>query len=274
MPFPFDSDILITIGPIAIRWYGLAYVAGMLLGWLVLRRLVSHPHDPVGQASLDTLFQAAVIGIILGGRLFYVLVYNWGYYSQNLWEIAQIWRGGMSFHGGLIGMIAAIYFTSRAHQVRFWALADMVAVVAPIGLCLGRLANFVNCELYGTVTSVPWGVVFNRGTCVNPALGLAPAGDFLRHPSQIYQALTEGLLLFVVLLVLVRLGARRQIGVLSAVFLLGYAIARISVEHFREPDPQFSTLLFGISMGQWLSVPMLVAGGGVLVWRMTRPASK
>ncbi|MCG8622833.1 MAG: prolipoprotein diacylglyceryl transferase [Proteobacteria bacterium] len=274
MPFPFDSDVLLSIGPLALRWYGLAYVVGVVLGWLFLRRLVSDKNDPIGSQPLDTLFQAAVIGIIVGGRLFYVLIYNWGYYSQNLWEIVQIWRGGMSFHGGFLGMFAAVYFTAHKHRLRFLQLADIVVVVAPIGLFFGRIANFINCELYGKITDVPWGVVFNRGTCINPTLGLAPAGDFIRHPSQIYEALTEGLLLLVILVILLRLGARRQTGVLSAVFLLGYATARISVEYFREPDPQLGVLGFDLSMGQWLSLPMLVCGAGLLVWaRRTSPSN-
>ena len=283
LAFPFHTDTLVNLGPLAIRWYGLAYVAGVVLGWLLMRRVVAAPvnswlGDSVGEAhanldlkALDTFFQAAVIGIILGGRLFYVGVYNWGYYSQNPWEILYIWRGGMSFHGGLLGVLAAIYFTARRHHIWFFALADIVAAVVPIGLFFGRLANFVNCELYGTPTNLPWGVVFNQGTCINPGLGLSPAGDLPRHPSQIYEALTEGLLLFVIMLVLLRLGARRRLGVLSGVFLLGYGVARISIETFRVPDPQFGALPLGMSMGQWLSLPMLAFGGFLLLRGMRQP---
>lgn len=269
LAFPFEHDTLIRIGPVAIRWYALAYIAGMILGWLLLKRLTRAPDDPVGNQPVESLLNVGIIGIIIGGRLGYVLAYNLPYYLDHPLEALQIWKGGMSFHGGFIGMMAAIFLVARHHRIRFLALADMVAIAAPIGLFLGRLANFVNCELYGRVTDLPWGVAFNRGVCINPALGIAPAGDLPRHPSQIYEALGEGLILFLILLLLLRLGARRHAGVLAASFLIGYGTFRSLAEMFREPDGQLGFLSGGITMGQALSLPMIVAGLVLILLSLT-----
>ena len=268
LPFPFTDSVVFQLGPLAVRWYALAYMVGMLVGWLVLRRIVRAPDDPIGRAPLETLLNAGIIGIIFGGRLVYVLFYNLPYYASAPIEVLYIWQGGMAFHGGMLGMACGIFYASRRHNVSFLALTDLVALVVPIGLFLGRIANFVNCELYGHLTDKPWGVVFNQGTCVR-AHGFAPAGDLPRHPSQLYEALLEGALLFALLLVLFRLGARQHQGLLTGVFLLGYGCARAFVELFRVPDSQLGFLWFGLTMGQILSLPMLAVGLYLIIraWR-------
>lgn len=268
IPFPFHDEVLFQIGPVAIRWYALSYIAGILIGWLILRRITRPQHDPVGQQPLESLLNAGIIGIILGGRLAYVLFYNLTYYASHPMEALAIWKGGMSFHGGLVGMIIAIYIVSRRHKIRFIQLTDLVAIVAPIGLFLGRIANFINCELYGRVTEMPWGVIFNQGTCIK-ADGISMAGDLPRHPSQIYEALLEGLILFAIMLILLRLGFRNRLGCLSGVFLTGYGLSRSFVELFREPDSQLGFLISGTTMGQWLSLPMIIIG----LYLIFRPAS-
>ena len=259
LPFPFTDSVLFQLGPLAVRWYALAYMVGILLGWLVLRHITRNPNDPIGRPPLETLLNAGIIGIILGGRLVYVLFYNLPYYANAPIEALYIWQGGMAFHGGMLGMLGGIFYASRRHKVSFLGLTDLVALVAPIGLFLGRIANFVNCELYGHITDKPWGVVFNQGTCVRSD-GFAPAGNLSRHPSQIYEALLEGVVLFAVLLVLFRLGARQHKGLLAGVFVLGYGCARAFVELFRVPDSQLGFLWLGLTMGQILSLPMLAAG--------------
>lgn len=259
IPFPFADEVLFQIGPVAIRWYALSYIAGILIGWFILRLITRPAHDPVGHQPFESLLNAGIIGIILGGRLAYVLFYNLPYYASQPLEALAVWKGGMSFHGGLLGMIGAVYIVSRRHRIRFLQLADLVAIVAPIGLFLGRTANFINCELYGRITDMPWGVVFNQGTCIK-AGDTSMAGDLPRHPSQIYEALLEGLILFIIMLVLLRLGARQRLGLLSGVFLTGYGLSRSFVELFREPDSQLGFLISGTTMGQWLSLPMIIAG--------------
>lgn len=269
IPFPFKDDVLFQIGPVALKWYALSYLAGILFGWLILRRITRSPNDPVGQQPLDSLINAGIIGIICGGRLAYILFYNFSYYSTYPLEALAIWKGGMSFHGGLIGMILSIYFVSRWHKIRFLELADLVAIVAPLGLFLGRLANFINCELYGRITDMPWGVIFNQGTCIKTE-GISLAGDLPRHPSQIYEALLEGLLLFVIMLILLRLGLRQRKGFLCGIFLMGYGLSRSFVELFREPDNHIGYLISGTTMGQWLSLPMII-GGLYLIIRSFSP---
>lgn len=264
LSFPFSSETLFQIGPIAIRFYALAYIVGILLGWILLRRLTRGKDDLVGHPPLEHLINASIIGIIIGGRLAYVLFYHFSYYASHPIEALYIWNGGMSFHGGMVGMFAAIYYVSRRHGTGFFRLADLVAVAAPIGLCLGRMANFVNCELYGRVTDMPWGVIFNRGTCLAPD-GTAPAGDLPRHPSQIYEAVFEGALLFLVLMLVLRLGGRSRQGLLSGLFLTGYGSSRALIEVFREPDSHIGTLSIGLTMGQLLSLPMIIFGAYLII---------
>ena len=251
---PFDP-IALQIGPIAIRWYALAYILGLILGWrYTLHWLNKKPHI-LAKEHLDDFLSWAIIGIILGGRLGYVFFYNTEYYSAHPEAILQIWKGGMSFHGGLVGIIGAMYLFSRKRKIPFWALADLVAAAGPIGLLLGRIANFVNAELWGRATDVPWGVIFPN------------AGMQARHPSQLYEAGLEGLLLFILLYFLMRQEAvRRKYGIVSGAFLIGYAISRIIVEFFREPDTQVGFLFDYITMGQLLSVPMIFFGL-YLIWR-------
>lgn len=262
--FPFSDETLFHIGPLAVRWYALSYIVSILLGWLLLRRLTRRQDDPVGHPPLEHLLNAGIIGIILGGRLAYVLFYNFSYYANHPIEAFYIWHGGMSFHGGMLGMIAAVFYVSRRHDIGFFRLADLVAIAAPIGLFLGRMANFINCELYGRITDVPWGVMFNQGTCISSD-GFAPAGDLPRHPSQIYEALLEGVVLFLILMLVLRLGGRSRQGLLSGLFLTGYGLSRILVEVFREPDSHIGTLSIGLTMGQLLSLPMILLGGYVMI---------
>ena len=259
LSFPFTDETLFHIGPLAVRWYALSYIVGILLGWLLLRRLTRAPDDPVGHPPLEHLINAGIIGIIVGGRLAYVLFYNFAYYASHPIEALYIWQGGMSFHGGMMGMIGAVFYVSRRHGTGFFRLMDLVAVAAPIGLFLGRIANFINCELYGRITEMPWGVMFNQGTCLASG-GVAPAGDLPRHPSQIYEALLEGAVLFLVLILVLRLGGRSRQGLLSGLFLAGYGLSRILVEVFREPDSHIGTLTIGLTMGQLLSLPMIFLG--------------
>jgi phosphatidylglycerol:prolipoprotein diacylglycerol transferase len=254
LPFPAIEPEIFTIGPFAVRWYALAYIAGLLLGWWYMLRLVRN--DRLGFSGrgmqtkfVDDFFVWATAGVILGGRLGYVLFYNPKYYLGHPVEIFYVWQGGMSFHGGLLGVIAAMALFARHRRIGFFAIADAVACAAPIGLFFGRIANFINGELWGRVTDVPWAVVFPK------------AGPDPRHASQIYEAGLEGAVLFAVLWFLVRRSdASHRPGFLSGVFLLGYSAARAFVELFRQPDPQLGFLFGGVTMGQLLSVPMIAFG--------------
>ncbi|WP_460448936.1 prolipoprotein diacylglyceryl transferase [Alsobacter sp. SYSU BS001988] len=262
IPFPVIDPVLFSVGPLAIRWYALAYVAGLVLGWLVMRRLCAA--DGLWAASqkrptvedLDDLLVYAALGVVLGGRIGHVLFYGWPYYSQNPLEILQVWRGGMAFHGGLIGVLAAILIFARRKGLSALTVFDLFAVVAPIGLFFGRLANFINQELWGRPTDVPWAFVFPR------------ADDLPRHPSQLYEAGAEGLLLLVVMALVVRRVGFRRPGLPAGVFAVGYALARSFCEMYRQPDEsEFINAWF--TMGMALSLPMLLAGLA-LIWRALR----
>jgi phosphatidylglycerol:prolipoprotein diacylglycerol transferase len=248
LPFPDISPSLFSIGAFELRWYALAYLVGILLGWILIRRVTSAPDDPVGRLPLDDLVNFSIIGIILGGRLVYVFFYNAEYYLANPIDIFKVWEGGMAFHGGFLGVVAAVIFTAFKHKVEIIRLGDLAAMVSPIGLFFGRLANFINGELYGRVTDVPWAVIFPNG------------GGLPRHPSQIYEALLEGVLLFIIMMLACHMGARRKPGLMIGLFLTGYGMARIFVENFREPDSQIGFLFGGITMGQMLSLPMVLIG--------------
>ncbi len=269
IPFPEIPAVIFSIGFFHLRWYALAYIMGVLLGWWILRRVTNPISDPVGSGPIDDLINYGIIGIILGGRLVYVFGYNADYYLAHPFDIIKIWEGGMAFHGGFLGMIGAIIFTARRHNISPIQLGDLIAMVAPIGLFFGRLSNFINGELYGRVTDVPWGVVFPG------------SGDLPRHPSQIYEALLEGALLFVVLTIAYRLGARQKQGLMGGLFLSGYGASRIVVELFRQPDEQVGFLFTsltsgGITMGQLLSLPMVIIGAWFIIraFRTThRPAA-
>ena len=262
LPFPAIDPVLLDIGPVPIRWYALAYVVGLVGGWLYARSLArtaphGHGPSPVAPRDLDDALVWAALGVILGGRLGHVLFYDPGYYLAHPWEIPQTWRGGMAFHGGLIGCAAALFGFARRRRIPVLRLLDITAAVAPIGLGLGRLANFVNGELWGRASDVPWAMVFPQ------------AGPLPRHPSQLYEAALEGLLLFVLLNGAVRHGALRHPGLVTGLFGIGYGAARITAEFFREPDPELEALAHGLTMGMVLSFGM-VALGAVLVGRAIR----
>jgi len=249
VPFPDIDPVAIAIGPLAIRWYALAYIVGLVAGWQYIGLFLRQPPHIMSRAQLSDFVTWAIIGVIAGGRLGYVLFYQTSYYLENPLQIFVVWHGGMSFHGGLIGVVAAIVWFARRRAIPMFALADLVACAAPIGLFLGRLANFVNGELYGRVTDAPWGVVFPNG------------GALPRHPSQLYEAALEGVVLFIVLFSIVRFTrARTRPGLVMGLFLIGYGAARIFVELFREPDVQIGFLAGGTTLGQWLSVPLVIAG--------------
>lgn len=261
IPFPYIDPIAIEVGPFAIRWYALAYVAGIVGGWWYARRLVAREAlwGDVKRPTLldmDDLIIWAALGIVLGGRIGYVLFYNLESYLADPLEILTIWRGGMSFHGGFLGVVLAMTIFARSRGLNLMSLFDLGAVVAPLGLFTGRLANFVNGELWGRpAPDIPWAVIF-------PTAGPEP-----RHPSQIYEAFAEGLVLLTLMGIAARwLGFRRP-GLLAGLFAIGYGIARIGCEYFREPDEQLGFLfggalsgLGGITMGQVLSLPMVLAG--------------
>lgn len=258
--YPDIDPVLLQIGPVAIRWYALAYIVGVLLGYRYIKTLNAQHHPPIIPAKpFEDLITWAILGIMLGGRLGYVLFYNAGYYLQYPQEILAIWKGGMSFHGGLLGVIIGFYGYARRYRLPYVRLMDMVACAAPIGLFFGRIANFINGELFGRVTTVPWGMVFPHG-------GLLP-----RHPSQLYEAALEGLVLFAVLFICSRSARiRDREGALSGLFLLGYSLARGAVEQFREPDHHLGYVWGTMTMGQLLSVPMLLAGVFLVVRAMRR----
>ncbi|TCT08228.1 prolipoprotein diacylglyceryl transferase [Aquabacter spiritensis] len=263
LPFPALDPVLISIGPLAIRWYALAYIFGLLLGWQLARHLVSRPAlwggtSPMRPADLDDALFWATFGVILGGRLGYVLFYNFGYFLQHPAEMLMVWKGGMSFHGGLAGTLLALVLFARSRGIAVLSLLDVAGVVAPIGLLFGRIANFINGELWGRPSDAPWAVIFPSG------------GNVPRHPSQLYEAALEGLLLFAVMLVCVRLGALERPGRAAGIFGIGYGLGRITGEFFREPDPQVGYLAFGTTMGMLLSLPV-VLGGVLLVVLSLRP---
>ncbi len=262
LPFPAIDPVAIELGPIAIRWYGLAYLAGLLLGWRLTRWLVTKPPRLISPQQLDDFLVWAILGVVLGGRLGSILFYSWERTLEEPLSALRIWEGGMAFHGGLLGVILAIWLFARRHGIPFFALTDVVAVATPIGLFFGRVANFINGELWGRPTDLPWAMVF-------PGAGTAP-----RHPSQLYEAGLEGLLLFVVLLLLVRRGWLERLGALSGVFLSGYALARILVEFVREPDAHIGYLAGLFTMGQVLSLPMLALGLYLIARSGKGPASQ
>ena len=264
IPYPAIDPVLIEIGPFAIRWYALAYIAGLLIGWRYCLSLARRPPHVIDPAALDDFLVWVTLGVVLGGRIGYVLFYNLPFYLQHPLDALKIWTGGMSFHGGTIGVVLAMFLFTRLRKIDFLRLGDMLVCAVPIGLFLGRLANFVNGELYGRPTDVWWAMVFPSDPTRLP-----------RHPSQLYEATLEGVVLFVVLYVLQRhTSARQYRGSLSGVFLAGYAVARIVCEYFREPDRQLGYLLGGnspdqlgsLTMGQLLSIPVLIVG----IWLIRR----
>ncbi|WP_026792082.1 prolipoprotein diacylglyceryl transferase [Pleomorphomonas oryzae] len=260
LPFPPISPVLVELGPVSIRWYGLAYVTGLIFGWWYIIRLVETERLWNGlkrpkATDIDDLLVWMTLGVVLGGRVGYILFYNFAAYSENPWEILQIWHGGMSVHGGFIGTAIAQYLFARRRGLNVLTVFDLSAAAVPVGLFLGRLANFVNGELYGRVTDVPWAFVF-------------PNSDGLpRHPSQLYEAGLEGLLIFTVLTPLIwKSGILKKPGLAVGIFGLIYAAARILVETVREPDPQVGFLAGGfLTMGMLLSAITAVAALALVV---------
>ncbi len=248
LTFPNIDPVALQIGPIAIRWYSLAYVTGIVLGWWIVKWL-DRDRPILSKQGYDDIIIYAIIGIMLGGRIGYVLFYQAGFYFSHPSEALKIWHGGMSFHGGLIGFLLAFALFCRKYHIGFLTLQDRLAVVAPLGLFFGRIANFINGELYGRVTDSNLGMVFPHG------------GELPRYPSQLFEAFGEGLVLFCILFGLATLTrAKEKTGLLGGVFLLGYSIARLIVEQFREPDEQLGFIFASVTMGQILSVPMFIAG--------------
>lgn len=247
------SPIALDLGFFQLRWYSLAYIAGILLGWWYLLKLIARPGSPMARRHADDLVFYATLGILLGGRLGYVLFYKPLEYLENPGDIIRVWDGGMSFHGGVIGVSLAILLMAKKHKLDWLRIHDYVACTVPIGLLFGRLANFVNGELWGRPGEVPWAMVF-------PMADGEP-----RHPSQLYEAGLEGIVLFALLWFLFwKTEARLHPGKLVGTFLAGYGLSRFAVEFFREPDAHLGLLWLGMSMGQWLTVPM-IAGGAWLV---------
>ena len=262
---PQIDPVALQLGPVAIHWYGLTYLAAFGLFILLGTRRLQHPpfSSMVGDSAwsrrdIEDILFLGVAGVVLGGRLGYCLFYKPAYYLVNPLEIFAVWQGGMSFHGGLIGVIASMVWFAWSRKRPFWQVADFVAPCVPTGLAAGRIGNFINGELPGRLSdpALPWGMVF-RG-----------AGDLPRHPSQIYQFLLEGLLLFVLLWLYAR--KERATGQVAAVFLIGYGVLRFIAEFFREPDEFLGLLSMGMSMGQWLCVPMILAGLALWWWAGNR----
>lgn len=267
IPFPAIDPVAIEIGPLAIRWYALAYLAGFILGWRYAVRLARADNRPPTARDIDDFLTWAIIGVILGGRIGFAFFYNPEYYLANPLEILKIWEGGMAFHGGLIGMILAIILFARHRGHSPFALGDIVACVTPIGLFFGRIANFINNELWGRPTDLPWAVTFPIPPEWQPLVPTVP-----RHPSQLYEAVLEGLVLFVILWLLARRPTiRARHGLLTGVFLTGYGIFRFLVEFVRQYDPREDLFLDVFTTGQLLSVPMVLAGIAFIAWALNRP---
>ena len=260
--FPGFDPVAIQLGPFAIRWYALAYITSLVIGWQIVRRLVRLRPVVATQEQVDDFLTWATLGVVLGGRLGYVLFYQPGYYLAHPLAALEVWQGGMSFHGGALGVIVALCLFTWKNGLSLFGFSDRVCVVVPLGLGLGRVANFINGELWGreAPASLPWAMVFPE------------AGPFPRHPSQLYEALLEGVLLLSVMAVLcARPAIRARFGVLAGTFLVGYGIARVIAEHFRQPDAFLGFLYDGLTMGQILSIPMILAGLAVIYLARPHP---
>ena len=264
--YPVIDPVALHIGPLSVRWYGIMYLLGFSASYLLVRHQINHPvrkeegtRATIPEGFLDNLYASIIIGLLIGARLGYVIFYGWDIVRNDPLEVLAVWHGGMSFHGGLIGGIVAGVWRCRRTGVDPWHTADLIVVTAPIGLGLGRLGNFINGELFGRITDVPWAMVFPTG------------GPLPRHPSQLYELLLEGVLLFLILW-LIRPFVKRD-GIVTAVFLLCYGSFRIIAEFFREPDPQLGFIAGPFTMGQILSAAMLLAGIIVVVIAVRRPAS-
>jgi phosphatidylglycerol:prolipoprotein diacylglycerol transferase len=258
--FPTIDPVALELGPILIRWYSLAYIAGILLGWQFMLRLSRLTINKIDRKFIDDFIIWATLGIILGGRIGYVIFYKPAYFMANPLEIFVVWQGGMSFHGGLIGMLIVTWLFTYKNQLEFIAFGDLICAAAPIGLFFGRIANFINGELFGRTTDVPWGIIFPKG-------GTEP-----RHPSQLYEAGLEGLILFLVLLLLIfKFKALKRPGIIAGTFMIIYGLSRYFVEFFRQPDEHLGTIYEIATMGQILSVPLILLGIWLIhrLWRQS-----
>src|ERR1700676_232378 len=261
--FPVFDPIAVAIGPIAIRWYALAYIGGIVLGWIYARSLIKNEKlwggpAPITLPQMDDFILWVTLGIIVGGRTGYVLFYNLPFFVEHPVEIFQLWKGGMSFHGGFLGCLAAVILFCRQHDIPILSLGDITTAVGPIGLLLGRIANFINSELWGRPADVPWAMIFPGG------------GPFPRHPSQLYEAGLEGLALLVILGLMVRGGALKRPGLVIGAFAALYAVMRSFCEFFREPDPQLGFLWGGMTMGMLLCMPLLAGGIALIFYALRR----
>ena len=241
----FDP-VAIQIFSIEIRWYSLAYIIGILLGWILSKRFFISNVEL--KEKFDDFLTFVILGIIIGGRLGYVILYNPNYYLDNLIDIFKIWEGGMSFHGGLIGVVLASFYFAKKNNQNFFIYLDVISIVAPIGIFFGRIANFINSELYGTETNLPWAVKFIK------------IDNLYRHPTQLYEAIFEGLILFLILIYLRNKGLMKITGLMSGIFLICYSIFRFMIEFLRVPDEQIGYLLFNLTMGQIISCIFFLIG--------------
>ena len=286
VPFPEIGPEIFSVSifnfTFALRWYALSYIIGFVIALMVIKYFIrrsflwNQNRAPMSSSEADNLITHLIFGVIIGGRIGYVLFYNLEFYIQNPIEILKVWTGGMSFHGGFLGVVLAAFLFCRKNGILLWPLADLVALASPPGIFLGRLANFINAELWGRPTSMPWGVVFPSEMAQNcPGV----IGVCARHPSQLYEALLEGFLLFILMFVMAKYGALRRSGLLTGIFLSGYGSARFYVEFFRVPDSQFFTEGnqygfalsvgdLGFTMGQFLSLPMVLVGISLIFWSL------
>ncbi|AQP36785.1 prolipoprotein diacylglyceryl transferase [Vibrio anguillarum] len=250
--FPNIDPVLIAIGPISIRWYGLMYLVGFVFAMWLANRRADKPNSGWTREQVSDLLFAGFLGVVIGGRVGYVLFYNFDLFLQDPLYLFKVWTGGMSFHGGLLGVISAMFWYALKNNRTFFGVADFVAPLVPFGLGMGRLGNFMNSELWGRVTDVPWAIIFPNG------------GPLPRHPSQLYEFFLEGIVLFIILNLFIR--KNRPIGSVSGLFLIGYGTFRFLVEYVREPDAQLGLFAGFISMGQILSLPMIIVGALMMVW--------
>lgn len=283
IPFPDISPEIFSINlfglNLALRWYAVAYIVGFIFAIKLMKLYIKKSHLWLGNTAPLTFEQAEslltylILGVLVGGRLGYVLFYNFSYFSENPFDILRVWDGGMAFHGGFIGVILAVIFYCLMNNISLLSGADLIAISSPPGLLFGRLANFVNAELWGKPTNVSWGVIFpgDRAQDCEGVIGLCA-----RHPSQIYEAFLEGLLLFIILVILAYLGGFKRPGLITGTFAVGYGLSRFFIEYFRVPDPQFFSDLnpygfafaisdYGLTMGQLLSLPMILVGALLIV---------
>jgi phosphatidylglycerol:prolipoprotein diacylglycerol transferase len=309
IPFPAFDPIAVAFGPLAIRWYALAYIVSLVIGWRYCLMLADSAPRLVARRDVDDFLVWATLGVVLGGRIGFVLFYNLPYYIDHPMQMFELWHGGMSFHGGALGVTLGIILFARSRQLSVFGLSDIVIEAVPIGLFFGRIANFINDELWGRATTMWWGMQFPTELLTDPQKAAAAVEGAVkidprltsaeavitayrdnpqiqtllaqiltpRHPSQLYEAACEGLLLFLLLLFAEHRGARQFPGFATGIFLAGYAVARMSGELFRQPDAQLGFLFyiggFGVTMGEVLSVPVLIAGALIIAWARRNPAS-